>query len=370
MLLGHGFVLTHTLTCPVFEFIFLISCRLICNPGLTRLGGIRMTIYLYLATTIGLFIVTQTNGNWNIVRHTLADKSLTSVAVSDGVIVAGSTEGIWRSADNGETWEKADTDLTIRYVRWLAAVTNASNAFLAGTEPAGIFLSTTGAASWRSSPEVGELRDAFGWFLPYSPEAGCVRGFTVAQSGPRPGRIYAAVEVGGVLVSEDNGKTWKLVEGSDGKPDLDFDSDTLIHPDVHSITVHPSSSDLVTAATGGGLYRSTDGGKSWINIYRCYVRAVWVDPSDPQHIIAGPADGVSRNGRIEESFDGGKQWQEASKGMQTPWRRHMVERFTQVGADLFAVLSNGELWLMRSGQSQWNQMLPETASVKAMATSH
>ena len=116
---------------------------------------------------------------------------------------------------------------------------------------------------------------------------------TCHPSDPIPGRIYAAVEVGGVLASEDNGKTWHLVEGSDGKPDLDFDSDTLIHPDVHSITVHPSSSDLITAATGGGLYRSTDGGKSWKNIYRCYIRAVWVDPADPQHIIAGPADGVS-----------------------------------------------------------------------------
>ena len=98
-----------------------------------------MTIYLYLATTIGLFIVAQTSGDWNVVRHTLTDKPLTSVAYSDGVIVAGTTDGIWRSTDNGETWEKADKDLTIRHVRWLAAVPEASKTFLAGTEPAGIF---------------------------------------------------------------------------------------------------------------------------------------------------------------------------------------------------------------------------------------
>lgn len=329
-----------------------------------------MATYLYLATTIGLFIVTQSHGNWNVVRQTLTDKPLTSVASADGIILAGSIDGIWRSADNGQTWEKADRDMAIRHVRWLTAVPNASMTFLAGTEPAGIFLSRDGAVTWGFSTEVGQLRDTHGWFLPYSPKAGCVRGFTIAESKPQTGRIYAAVEVGGVLVSEGSDKTWQLVDGSDGKPDIDLESDTLVHPDVHSISVHPSSSDLVTAATGGGLYRSMDGGKSWKNLYRCYIRAVWVDPADAQHLIAGPADGVSRNGRIEESTDGGKHWQADSEGMQAPWRRHMVERFTQIDKDLFAVLSNGELWVKRLGQTKWNRILPEIASVKAIAAGY
>ena len=42
-----------------------------------------MGIYLYIATAIGLFIVTQTDGQWNIVKHTLKNQSLTSVAVSE-----------------------------------------------------------------------------------------------------------------------------------------------------------------------------------------------------------------------------------------------------------------------------------------------
>jgi photosystem II stability/assembly factor-like uncharacterized protein len=138
---------------------------------------------------------------------------------------------------------------------------------------------------------------------------------------------------------------------------------------VHSIAVHPSSSDLVTAATGGGIYRSVDGGRSWKSLYRCYIRALWVDPGNPQHIIAGPADGVSRNGRIEESYDGGKTWQPASDGMQVPWSRHMVERFFQKDKNLFAVLSNGELWSKRLGESKWHHLLPEISSIKAIAAS-
>ena len=47
-----------------------------------------MAAYLYLATAIGLFIVTQSDGNWTIVRHTLKKQSLTSIVVSESVILA------------------------------------------------------------------------------------------------------------------------------------------------------------------------------------------------------------------------------------------------------------------------------------------
>jgi hypothetical protein len=97
---------------------------------------------------------------------------------------------------------------------------------------------------------------------------------------------------------------------------------------------------------------------------------MWVDPADPQHIIAGPAGGVSRNGRIEESHDGGQTWRLASDGMQTPWSRHMVERFAQIDKDLFAVLSNGELWSKRLGGSEWQRVLPEITHIKAIAASN
>ena len=211
------------------------------------------------------------------------------------------------------------------------------------------------------------MRDRNAWFLPYSPNAGCVRGFAVAKPDKHSGRIYAAVEVGGVLFSDDRAKTWNLDKGSDGSPDFNRELGTMIHPDIHSITVHPTSSDLVTAATGGGLYRSADGGRNWKNIYQCYIRAVWVDPINPQHMIAGPADGVSRNGRIESSNDGGMTWQLASDGMPpAPWSRHMVERFFQLDNDLFAVLSNGELWLKHLDGSSWHQVISEINQIKAI----
>ena len=326
-----------------------------------------MGIYLYIATAIGLFILNQTDGEWNIVTHTLKNQSLTSITVTEGIILAGTRDGVWRSTDNGRTWSESNRNLAIRHVRWMASSSKPSAAILVGTEPAGIFISRDGGLTWTPSPEVSELRDRNSWFLPYSPNAGCVRGFAFAESGPGRDRMYAAVEVGGVLVSDDGAETWHLVSGSDGKPDLNREYGTMVHPDVHSITVHSTSSGIITAATGGGLYRSTDGGRTWKNLYLCYIRAVWVDPKDSQHIIAGPADGVSRNGRIEESSDGGRTWKSASEGMKVPWPGHMVERFVQAGDNLFAILSNGELHLKPLKQAKWQRVLPEITRIKALA---
>jgi photosystem II stability/assembly factor-like uncharacterized protein len=326
-----------------------------------------MATSLFIATTIGLFIATQTNGRWSATGQALHDQPLTSIAITGEVVLAGSTEGIWRSTDKGKTWMAAGEGLEIPYVRWLAAASTPYGLVLAGTEPAGVFVSTDDGRSWNFDPGVLKLRDANGWFLPYSPSAGCVRGFAAAESGPNKGRIYAAVEVGGVLISDDNGRSWQLAAGSDGKPDMNRDLGAKIHPDVHSITVHRSSSDIVIAATGGGLFRSSDGGRSWKNSYPCYIRAIWVDPGDHRHLVAGPADGVCRNGRIEESRDGGCSWQPAFDGMDAPWARHMVERFTPVDDQLFAVLSNGELWAKKLSGTKWGRVLPEIAQVKAVA---
>jgi photosystem II stability/assembly factor-like uncharacterized protein len=190
-----------------------------------------------------------------------------------------------------------------------------------------------------------------------------VRGFAFHGS-----RLYAAVEVGGVLVSNDYGETWELARGSDGNPDLEGPPEPLIYPDVHSIEVHSSSPNLVYAPTGGGFYRSSDGGKTWKLFYDCYCRAVWVDANHSEHLILSPADGVDRNGRIEESRDGGHTWSLASNGLQVPWRRGMVERFFQVDAELFAVLSNGQLLSAPLASLEWKRILPEIKGVNAITT--
>ena len=209
-------------------------------------------------------------------------------------------------------------------------------------------------------PEVAALRDDLNWNLPYSPAAGCIRGFSFHGL-----RGYAAVEQGGLLRSEDRGRTWHLVEGTTGSPHAVL-PESYVHSDVHSVAVHPSSADQVFAATGGGLYYSTDGGSSWTRIRSRYCRAVWVDPVRPAHLIAGPADSVDVNGRIEESINGGQTWEPLRAGIESPWPTHMVERFLQVDNDLLAVLSNGELLSTSLDTLAWRTILAPVIGVKAV----
>ncbi len=325
-----------------------------------------MNTQLGLATAYGFLLFERHGEGWRRVRKALDGQHLTSVIAREGVILVGTREGVLRSDDEGATWHAASQGLTTPYVRWLAYHPDISDREFAGTEPASIFVSHDGAESWRECAEVAQLREQHDWFLPYSSGAGCVRGFAFHGR-----RAYAAVEVGGVLCSDDGGETWRLVEGSDGNPDLDGPPEPLIYPDVHSIQVHPSSPDLVFAPTGGGFYRSADGGRTWTLRYDCYARAVWLDPGDAQHLILGPADDVEANGRIEETHDGGQTWQPASKGLRVPWRRHMVERFVPQrgpqGEELFALLSNGELLHARLATLEWQRMLPEVGGINAVA---
>ena len=322
---------------------------------------------LLLGTGTGCFSMSLENGQWKEAARALPGVEVTALALQRGAILAGTRKGVFRSEDRGQTWLEANSDHSPRYVRWLTSHPSQSRLVFCGTEPASIYLSQDGGLTWTDCPEVAQQRDRHGWWLPYSSGAGCVRGF--AFHGPRG---YAAVEVGGMLVSENYGQTWRLASGSDGKPQFGKTKTGMIHPDVHSVAVHPSSPDLVFAPTGGGLYRSRDGGATWELLYECYCRAAWLDPGDPDHLLFGPADDVDRNGRIEETRDGGRTWTPAVTGLKVEaeravWKRGMVERFIAGDADLFAITSQGGLLRAPLSSLVWEEVLPASQGVRCGA---
>jgi hypothetical protein len=311
-----------------------------------------MTVDLFIATTRGVVHSQGTGFNWDTVGTSLEDQATTSITGRDGTVFAGTTSGIYRSADLGQNWEKASTGITEQHIRWLSYHPDNSDMLIAGTEPAALYVTQDGGDHWTNRQEVEDLRDRFNWFLPYSPGAGCVRGFAFQGN-----RLYAAVEVGGLLSSYDRGRSWQLVEASDGIPRFGTPEPRSIHPDVHSVDGHPSSPDLIFAPTGGGFFVSKDGGSSFEQRHPpCYCRAVWVDPDEPDHLILGPASGVDREGRIMETADGGDSWQSIEEGSSAPWNRHMVERFLPLDQHLMAILSNGELIAAEIGQWKWRRL--------------
>jgi photosystem II stability/assembly factor-like uncharacterized protein len=318
---------------------------------------------LIVASDRGVLFAHEEAGVWQVTARQLENRPVTAVTAYGGAILAGTRDGIFRAEASGRPFEPAGEGLSQPHVRWLDYHANGGGRFFAGTEPAGLFVTEDGGQTWRGRPEVEALRDVHEWFLPYSPQAGCVRGFAFHGQ-----RAYAAVEVGGLLRSDDGGQGWRLADGSDGVPRFGDPAPGRVHPDVHSVTGHPSSADLIFAPTGGGFYASADGGQTWARRYpSCYCRAVWVDPADPAHLVLGPADSVDRGGRIEESPDGGRSWRRVDDGLGAPWRGHMVERFTPVGGRLFAVLSNGELLVAAIGEGRWQRALPDAPPIRAIA---
>lgn len=318
-----------------------------------------MSTTLYIATEHGLVTFEQQDGSWTERGGALTGEHLTGITARQGALLVGTRDGVQRSVDGGQSWWPMNEGLTERHVRWLTYHPDGSGRALVGTEPASIFVARDVDEGWHACPEVANLRDANGWYLPYSPEAGCVRGFAFQDD-----RGYAAVEQGGVLRSDNRGETWALVEGSDGKP-VHSPPEGNIQNDVHSIAIHPSSPNRVAAPTGGGFYTSVDGGRSWTELYDCYVRAVWLDPGYPGHMVLGPASGVDRNGRIEETINGGDTWHPIMNGLDDPWPHHMVERFTQVNDVLVAVLSNGQVISSSLNTWAWTELLPSVQGANA-----
>lgn len=150
-----------------------------------------MKDYLILATKQGVAVVQRQGDDWQEIRRNLTTHESTSLSVHGGMVLAGTTEGVFRSEDSAESWQVASVGLTDPHVRWISHHPEASGVVLAGTEPAAIYISENGGKDWNECPQVSELRDQNDWYLPYSSRAGCVRGFAFHGQ-----RVYAAVEQG------------------------------------------------------------------------------------------------------------------------------------------------------------------------------
>lgn len=295
----------------------------------------------------------------------------------EDTILAGSYgAGIFRSEDSGRTWQAANTGLSERYLRSIQPDPGTPGAILCGTEPARLFRSTDEGRSWRELPATTDLPDSADWYLPYSPRAGALR--NVYSPPGQPNRLYASVEVGGLLVSDDYGAAWELHA---------VDLDPRVHDDIHYITGDPRSPNLLYVALGGallsrenlqvpgqprrigGVARSDDGGCSWRKLLIDYTRAVLVPPTRPDLLLAAPAQRTDHGGWIVVSADGGATWEPADDGIETPMP-DMVERFMPApDGSIWAVCSGGRLFQAVPGEWHWSSPLVVGAQLSVESVS-
>lgn len=146
------------------------------------------------------------------------------------------------------------------------------------------------------------------------------RSLAAAGSVQRPKEYYFGATGGGVWKTTDGGASWRPV--SDG---------FLSSSSVGALAVAPSNPDIVLAGTGercirgdvshgDGLYKSADGGKTWRSIglrETQNISRIVISPTDPNIIYVaalGRVYGPSPNRGVYKSSDGGLSWSLVLKG--------------------------------------------------------
>ena len=284
------------------------------------------------------------------------------------VFLAGSYgNGLFRSDDSGASWMPIDAGLTATAFRTIVPDPHTPGAILCGAEPARLFRSHDDGLSWQELDGIRALAGCDDWYLPYSPRAGALRNVFAPPDG---NRLLAAVEVGGLIDSRDDGATWSYCPVPGG-------------PDLHHITGHPDDPRILVASVGwaglkgetrpadapplGGVALSRDGGQSWERFHSDYTRATIIPPSRPNLLLAAPAKRVGAQGRIEVSANGGSSWQPAGQGIEQPMV-DMVELFVAAPDDsIWAICSGGRLLRAEPDDWQWRSLLPDNAAVEVQS---
>ena len=179
-----------------------------------------------------------------------------------------------RSDDLGATWQETpngavrfpdDTGANLERVWQLVPGSAAGDDSVvwAGTEPGAVFRST-------DRGETFELVRGL-WDHPHRPEWNAGYGgqafHTILPHPTEPDSVLAALSTGGVYATTDGGKSW---DPSNTGVKCEFMPGERSFPEfgqcVHKVARHPERPDQLFLQNHGGVYRSDDGGASWTDI--------------------------------------------------------------------------------------------------------
>ena len=140
------------------------------------------------------------------------------------------------------------------------------------------------------------------------------RGRAVAGVPSQPNVFYIGNDDGGVWKSTDYGNSWHPI--FDKEPTSSIGAIAVSDSDPNVIYVGTGESNIrPDQATGMGMYKSTDAGKTWsfIGLKETQdIAAIVVDPHNPDRVFAaamGHVYGPNPERGIFRSLDGGKSWE-------------------------------------------------------------
>jgi photosystem II stability/assembly factor-like uncharacterized protein len=323
---------------------------------------------------IGEIFRTRDGGaNWQTIPA-MHGKSIRALAMYKGdsdVLVAGALDGVYRSKDGGDTWERLSpaNSADIKNIESIAIDPKDPNTVYAGTWHLAWKTSDAGA-NWQhinkgmiddsdvfsvivdhDNPQVVFASACSGIYksetagnqfskiqgIPFS-----ARRTRVLKQDPTNENIVYAGTTEGLWKSTDLGKVWKRVS----------DPEVV----VNDVMVDPRNSSRVLLATDrSGVMASTDGANSWTTsnhgYAHRYVSAILADNKDLNTLYVGLVNDREFGG-VFHSNDAGQHWSQKSAGL---GGKDVFALKQAPSGTLIAGTNHGVYSLERDG-TQWHSM--------------
>jgi photosystem II stability/assembly factor-like uncharacterized protein len=304
---------------------------------------------------------------WKATHTAISEKQISSILYEprSGLVFAGvhGNGGLWCSHDAGVTSVPRMNGIDKPHVYTITAQYRGPRTVLfAGVEPPGLYRSDDLGATWHDLTGILNVPGTDKWTFPPPPHIAHVK--HVAFHPFDPATYYVCIEQGALLKTVDDGRTW--IETSTFESDED-----LFRNDAHRTVIRRSDPNDVFLATGEGLYRSLDGGLSWVHVtYRAdrigYPDVLFLDPRNENVIYLGGAGVAPRewrtmtppqsNAGLIRSDDNGRTWIELNEGLPQPVVGNIEAMTLHQWGDrvaIYAGTATGEVYSCEEAGSHW-----------------
>ena len=287
-------------------------------------------------------------------------------------------EDAWHEAEGPAFPE--DTGAAVSCI-WVVEPGEEDGTLWAGVAPAALFKSTDSGESWELVRSL--------WDEPTRPEwqggAGGLCLHTVCTWPGEPDKLAVAISAAGVWITEDGGATWE--RGGKGLvprylPEEAREDTTMLC--VHKMQRAPEKPERLYMQFHGGVYRSEDGGRTWIDLASDgrlpadFGFPIVVDPRDPERAwvipLVADVDRVAVDGRVRvyETRDAGASWTARQEGLpqEDAYITLLRQAFCHDGRDplgLYFGATSGEVFASADGGHTWTTAadhLPPITSVR------